>query len=191
MLSKKILMYCLFTGTCSAVIGGGIWGFERVDHASQRVAARHLIGTPPTATQKIKEIAVEAVKGGPGVIVGTGAFAGVPLAPVSNERIGTWDPGTVAELQREGIDVTAVNEIRAALRDVLCEPDPNVRKQKALDLRAKYGVTADPALLGRLDRIDARGRVHGTLTEQGKVLIAGMTASIARLYQGLVKEVDR
>lgn len=191
MFSRKVLMFCLFYGACSAVVGGGYWGYRRVHLASQRVAARHLLGEPPTGAQRMRELAVEAVKGGPGVTTGTGAFAGVPAAPVPGERIGSWDARTVSELKREGIDVSDVNEVRAALRAALTEPDPQVRLKKALELRSRYGVAADPALLGRLDALDAGGRASDTMPDRRQGVVGGFVDGIARLYRGLLQEVDR
>ncbi len=183
-------MSLLFSFSCSAVVGGGLWAGQRVHHAAQRVAAHHLVGDPPSTAQRIRELAIETARGGPGVTTGTGALAGIPLA-ATPDRAGDWDPATVAALQREGIDVGAVNEIRSALRDALTSPDPALRLARVNELRAKYGLNADPALLGRLDRIDADGRMHGSLTGRGRALVASVTGSIATFYHGLVAEVDR
>lgn len=186
-------MYLLFSASCSAVIGGGLWSYQRVHRAAQRVAARHLIGDSPTATQRIRELTAETIKGGPGVTFGAPgtAFAGIPVEAGPAGAIGEWDPRLVAELKQEGIEVGAINEIRSALRDALTAPDPADRIRKLAELRRKYGVTGDPALLGRLDGIDAEGRTQGTLTGRGRQMMATFTSSIANLYQGLMKEADR
>jgi len=190
---KKMWMYLLFSATCSLVVGGGLWGYERLHHAAQRVAVRHLVGEPTTVADRMKELAVETVKGGPGVEIGAPGtpWAGIPLAAGPHEPVGTWDPRAVEELRQEGVDVSALNEIRAAMREALTNPDPEVRLRQAAILRQKYGVGADPALLGRLDSADAQGRVHVSLTDRGKSAAAALGSSIANLYRSLMGEIDR
>jgi len=192
-MAKRLFLYVLFSASFSAVVGGGLWSCQRIHRASQRVAARHIIGEPPTAVQRIKELTAETIQGGPGVTVGApgSVFAGIPTDGRATVAVGEWDPRVVAELKQEGIEVGALNEIRSALRDALTAPDPADRIRKLAALRQTYGVTGDPALLARLDGIEAERRGPDSLGDRGRQMVSAFTASVSNLYQGLMKEVNR
>jgi hypothetical protein len=168
------------------VVGGGLWSTFRIRHATQRVAANHLLGGRPGAVQEIREVAVEVIKGGPGVNLGAPgtAFAGVPMAPGMTAPTGGWDPREVDALRQEGIDVSQLNEIRTAMRDALSDPNPQEQLRKTMVLKEKYGLNADPTLLGRLDELDARAHPQVSIADRTEHAWDTLVAAMAKLAHG-------
>lgn len=114
--------------------------------------------------------------------------SGMPAAPVVSDAIGSYDPAAVRELKREGIDLSDIVEIREMLRTALTAADPVVKMKMALELKRRFGLEADPALLGRLER--AGGAPKLTLTERGRRLVKRVVGRAVEAYDRFFKEVD-
>ena len=92
----------------------------------------------------------------------------------------------MAELKQEGIDLASIQEIRDLLRAALTEPDPERRARTALALKQRFGLDADPALYGRLERLKG-GWTKATFSAKGLSLIREMTDRTSALYDALLR----
>jgi hypothetical protein len=174
----------LVTLSASAAAGAGwaVWsGAGRVSDAWVVVGQRHRGEATPDWGRRVREVAAEAAR----PTLTREAAPAIPDAPVLREPIGNWDEATLAELQREGIDLRHAAELRVALRTVLSDPDPVKRRRVASEIRARFGLTVTPELLGRLEL--AHGKPSLRLTERGREFVRGVVASVGDMYDALVR----
>lgn len=122
----------VFTLSASAAAGGtyGAYvGARRVSGAARAVALRHEEdAVRPTFTARIRDIARETWS--PAV---TGEARGSD---------GDIDPATIAELQREGIDLAEINELRAMHRDAVTAGHPVEKMRLYLELKRRLVLAA-------------------------------------------------
>ena len=166
-----------FTVASAATVGVGLeasrW-YGRVRAADAVVAGRHR-GQDPGALRRAGEVVKEAWRG--------------PGAPATDPvSVPQYDPAAVEELKREGIDLSAIAELRDMMRVALTEKDPAVKMKMAAELRRRFGVAPDAELLGKLER--AGGAPRLTLTERGRRFVRGIVDGVSGMYDRLLKEVN-
>lgn len=180
---KSLFLYACFAAGAGAASLAGNVGYVRLKAASAIVADRHARDAePPGRLARIAEtVGVAATRPvarlAPAVIV--------PAAPVT-EGVGSYDPRDLEELRREGIDLAAVHEIRELMRGALADPDPARRLALAADLKRRFGLDADPALYGRIERL-GDGTFKPSFTTRGLRLIGETTQRVSRLYDKLLE----
>jgi hypothetical protein len=121
-------------------------------------------------------------------VAGVSGKAEMPGMPGMSELPAAYDPATVAELKREGIDLTEIAELTALERVALTATDPAARVKAMMELKRRFGMEPDAALLGRLEL--GGGVPKLALTERGRRFVLGMADRVGALYDRFLKEVD-
>jgi hypothetical protein len=183
---KSFYLVTLFAGSTAVFGYGGFVGYERLKAAHAAVVVNGG-GEKMGTVAMVKNTVVEAVHG-------TRAPArdrlDIPGAPVSEDPVQEYDPKVLAELKQEGINLDDIAAIRSTMRTVLTNPDPEARMKAAMDLKARFGLTANPELLGRLESVDGM-TAKVSWTEKGKRFVKSVCGSVYGSYLKMLGELDR
>jgi hypothetical protein len=183
----------VFSVAASATVSGG-WamyrGVVRVQDAARTVAERHRADPAPVPLgTRMREIAREAWSPTMARRDGVASPFGAPVPDSLRANVPEYDPATVADLRREGIDLASINEIRRMMRTALTAGDPAEKMKMALELKRRFNLEARPDLLGKLDRVGGAERL--TLTGKGRAFVRGVVDSVKGLWGRVLADMDR